>query len=592
MPASTIRESSPSVGADWVLAKGSRDFKGDGPIAASAAGYDVVLLRRRGGLRAYEGRCPHQGALLGEGEIDGAALVCRNHRWRFDVDSGARIGGGACLRACPVKEEGGEVLVDVSALRSSLEQAAPPAKVRRISDLPGPRGLPLLGNSLSLDPNRLHLVLERWASEYGPAYLVRLGRLPIVVVSDPEVTQPLFRERPDTYRRVSVVEAVFEEMRIHGLFSAEGPAWRPQRRLAMEALSQRNLRAFYPMLARTAERLHARWSRAALQGRVLDLNDELKRFTVDVTTQLVLGHDINTIERADDDVIQRDLEQVFPALNRRINAVFPYWRYVKLPADYRLDRALASLKEWLDGRIREARERLDADPSRAEQPGNFIESMLVSRDESGQPFSNEALFANAMTMLLAGEDTTAYTLSWAVHHMCEEPGPRAALRAEADRVLGQDRVPATMEKVDELTYAAAAANEAMRLRNIAPLMFFEPLREVMVGDVAVSPGVGIVALMRVPTSDERRFTDAQAFRPERWITPPPAHDASVHRPFGSGPRMCPGRTLALVEMRIVLATLYKAFDVERVGRAADVEERTSFTMTPVGVRVRLRPRAA
>jgi cytochrome P450/nitrite reductase/ring-hydroxylating ferredoxin subunit len=594
MNARPLRISLEAAGVDWARAARSEDLKGDGPFALGARGHDVVVLRGKGGLRAYEGRCPHEGALLGEGELEGGALVCKNHRWRFDTETGARIGGPGCLRACGVKEEGGEVFVDVASLAKAGDAPATSAgEVRRAVDLPGPRALPLIGNSLSLDQDRLHLVLEGWAREYGPAYLIHIGRLPVVVLSDFDVVGSLFRERPDTYRKVSYVEEIFEEIHLNGLFSAEGAAWRPQRRLAVDALSQKNIRAFYPTLEQTAERLRARWERAVRAGSVLDVNDELKRFTVDVTTQLVFGHDVNTLEGADDDIIQRDLEHVFPALNRRLNVLLPYWRYLKLPADRRLDRAMLSLRDWVDGRIAEARKKLELEPERAERPGNFLEAMLVSRGEDGRPFSNEALFGNALTMLLGGEDTTAYSLSWTIHQLCEEPRVRAELRAEVDRVLGDDRVPRTMDQVESLKYSTAIANESMRLRNVAPFLVFEPLRDVVVGDVAIPKGMGIFLLTRLPSRDDRHFTNAEAFRPERWLADAgklPAHDASVHVPFGSGPRICPGRSLALVEMRVVLATLYRSFEVERVGEASDVEERMSFTMIPSGLRVRLRNR--
>jgi nitrite reductase/ring-hydroxylating ferredoxin subunit len=81
----------------------------------SAGGIDLVVVRTSTGLRAFEGRCPHQGALLGEGELDGGPLVCGNHGWRFDVESGRRDGGPERLAACPVIERDGAVLVDVSA---------------------------------------------------------------------------------------------------------------------------------------------------------------------------------------------------------------------------------------------------------------------------------------------------------------------------------------------------------------------------------------------------------------------------------------------------------------------------------------------
>src|SRR5688572_25635094 len=143
----------------------SEELQGSGPFALSVSGVDVVVVRTPAGLRAFQGRCPHQGALLGEGEIDGEALVCRNHRWRYSLENGRRQGGPECLAAYPVVEREGQVFVEVPA-----GPAAHAAARRRIEDLPGPRGLPLLGNLLQLDLDRLHEVLETWGREYGPVY--------------------------------------------------------------------------------------------------------------------------------------------------------------------------------------------------------------------------------------------------------------------------------------------------------------------------------------------------------------------------------------------------------------------------------------
>jgi cytochrome P450/nitrite reductase/ring-hydroxylating ferredoxin subunit len=571
----------------WERAARVEDLREDGPHALSAGGSDLVAVRTRGTLRVFEGRCPHQGALLGEGELEGDALVCRNHRWRFDRQTGQRSGGRQCLRECPSRVHGGELFVDIGALTRKAEARAK----RRLEDLPGPQGIPLLGNALQLDTERLHTILEGWAAEYGQMFRIRAGQLPLLVISDPDLTAPLFRERPDTYRRISNVEPVFAEMALSGVFSAEGEAWRAQRKLAMEALAQRHLRGFYPTLAMVAERLRKRWERAAEEGREVDPADELKRFTVDVTTLLVFGHDVNTLEQDDEDVIQQHLELVFPALGHRLNSVFPYWRYFRLPEDRRLDRALASLQEWLAKLVADTRTRLEVDPARAAAPANFLESMIASRDSEGRPFSDDVIFGNALTMLLAGEDTTAYTLAWAVHHLCDDAGATSALRREIDALLGDRRVPRDLEQVSRLDYANAVANEAMRLRPIAPHQFFEPTRDVVIGDVAVPKGTGVIVLTRLPTLDAARFVEPHAFKPERWIDPGAGpHDASSLVPFGSGPRICPGRSLALVEMRVVLAMLYRNFTVERVGRTRDVTERMAFTMTPVGLRVRLKRR--
>jgi cytochrome P450/nitrite reductase/ring-hydroxylating ferredoxin subunit len=577
----------------WVKVADAREVQGEGPHAVGAQGVDLVLLRAPSGLRVYEGRCPHQGALLGEGEIEDGSLVCRNHRWRFDLDTGRRRGGAECLRACPVREEGGAILVDTSVLAREGSRAL--ASVRSLDDLQGPRGWPLVGNAFQLDPDQAHVTLEDWAAKYGPMYVVRLGPEKVLVLSDPRLVEPLYRARPDTYRRPSAVEDIFAELRVAGVFSAEGEAWRAQRRLAMEALSQRHLRGFFPSLEGVVRRFLRRWGDAADAGREIDVADDLKRFTVDVTTLLVFGHDLNTLEKGPEDLIQRHLEHVFPAFDRRLSALVPYWRYIRLPADRRVDHAIREIYAWLASVIEQARAGLASDPARVEKPANFIEAMLVARDAEGRPFSDDVIFGNALTMLLAGEDTTAYTLAWAIHHLCDSPAAVAALRAEADAVFGGASQAADLDQANLLAYALAVANEAMRLRPIAPTPFFEPNRDVVIGDVAVPKGTRIITLVRPATRDSARFEAPGDFLPERWLDGAwsgKAHDPSVHVPFGSGPRICPGRTLALLEMRLVLGSVYKTFDVERVGASSDVRERLSFTMTPTNLRVKVRRRGA
>lgn len=576
----------------WERVESHEKLQGDGPHPIAAAGVDLVLIRTPDGPRVYEGRCPHQGALLGEGEIEGGALVCRNHRWRFALDSGQRIGGRQCLRACPVREEAGELLVDVGAIERG---PAPPAAVkearRRISDLPGPRGLPILGNLLQLEPERIHLVLEGWARQYGSLYTIRFGRKRALVVSDVRLTEPMLRDRPQTFRRPSPMARIFGELGLRGVFSAEGEEWRWQRRLAMEALSQRHLRGFYPALKTVAERFLRRFERAADTGREIDLAAEFKLFTVDVTMLLVFGHDVNTLEQEGGDVIQNQLEHIFPLVNRRLIALLPYWRYFQLPSDRRFARALHKVRDWLEARISESRARLASDPQRAEHPVNFIEAMICARDETGEPFGSDVLLGNALTMLLAGEDTTAYTLAWAVHHLCDAPKAAAALQRECDDTLFAERVPADLEQAGSLRYASAVANEAMRLRPVAPMIFLESNHDTAVGDIDFPRGTLAVLLTRPSAVDGAHFAAPQSFRPERWIEGDKPHDPSAHIPFGSGPRICPGRSLALLEMRIVLATLYRSFTVERVGSSQDVSELSSFTMMPQGLRVRLRRRS-
>jgi cytochrome P450/nitrite reductase/ring-hydroxylating ferredoxin subunit len=562
-------------------------LEGEGPHVVNAEGVDLAVVRTRAGLRAFQGHCPHRGALLGEGELEGNVLVCRNHRWRFDTADGKRIGGPECLTIYPIVEEEGDVFAEI---RESAAVAAQERHLRRLEDLPGPKGLPIVGNLFQIDISRLHERLETWVAEYGPLFRYRMGPQTFVAVADPELIDQVLRQRPETYRRLSTVEPVFKEMGIDGVFSAEGAAWRPQRRLSMEALSHRHLKDFYPTLVRVAERLRARCHQAATSGERVDVVDLLKRFTVDVTTLLTLGHDVNTLEQGDD-VIQRKLEQIFPAFNRRLFALFPTWRLLRMPVDRRLDDALGELRDWMNELVTATRELFAEEPERALRPANFLQAMITARDDDGQPFSDELIFANLLTMLVAGEDTTAYTLAWAIHHLCDEPGVVADLVQELDGFLGDDPIPATFELANRLSFTGATANETMRLRPVAPLMINESNVDTVLGDLELPKGTGISVLIRPGALDETNFADPSRFNPRRWLPGAEgAHDPSVHMPFGSGPRLCPGRALALLEMKLVLATLYKSFSIDRIGRSEQVSERFTFTMNPVGLEVTMRPR--
>ena len=563
------------------------ELNGDGPFALSANEADIVLVKSRGNWRAFEGRCPHQGALLGEGELDGGALVCRNHRWRFSVGSGQREGGPECLASCPVAERDGGVFVDVTGLK---KRSAPNAATRSLDDLPGPNGWPLVGNMHQLDATKVHLVLEEWASRYGSIYQFRMGSKRVVATTDPALIEQTLRARPEVFRRSSRMDVVLSEIGIRGVFNAEGEAWRPQRKLSVAALAQRNLRQLYPSIRMVSERMKMRWERHATDGEVLDVVDELKRFTVDVTMLIAFGHDANTIERADD-VIQRELEVILPAISRRIFAIFPIWRYVPMPSDRRLNRAFATVRDWLDGLLSDVRVRLKAEPDRANKPSNFIEAMLTSVDEDGKPFSDDVIMSNLITMLLAGEDTTAFTLAWAVHQLCDYPQWASELRREADAVVGSENVAVDVDAANRLNRANAVANETMRLRPVAPLLVLDAKVDTTLGDLLLPKGTGVAVLPRPPALDQTNFVDPFAFRPERWLGDASGpHNVSTHLPFGSGPRMCPGRSLALLEMKTFLSMLYKNFDVERVGASKDVSELFGFTMSPAGLRVRLHSR--
>ncbi len=469
--------------------------------------------------------------------------------------------------------------------------------LREIRDLPAPRGVPVLGNLLQIRPESMHQTLEAWSREFGTMFRFRIGRRTLLAVADHELMSAVLRDRPDGFNRPQTGAMLVREMGLDvGVFSANGEAWKHQRRMVMAGFDPRHLRAYFPSLAKVTRRLRGRWVEAARSGTPIDLQADLMRFTVDAIAGLAFGADVNTLE-SDDDVIQRHIDRIFPMLWKRLLAPFPKWRYFKSAEDRELDRSVIAVKAAIEGFIAQARARLQADPARREHPGDLLEAMIAAADLGDSGVDDRDVAGNVLTMLLAGEDTTANTLSWMTHLLAHNPEAMRLARDEVQRVLGDAVVP-TLEQLAELDYLEACAHETMRLRPVAPMLAAVSKREVIVGDVRVPPGIQIFGVMRHDTTDARFFPNPSAFEPARWMadgSPGQMASASkrVSMPFGAGPRMCPGRNLALMEIKMAMAMLLGSFEIDSVEPAGggQVREWLAFTMAPLGLRMRLRERA-
>jgi cytochrome P450 len=473
------------------------------------------------------------------------------------------------------------------------------ASLRRIDDLPVPPGaLPWLGHLLQLDRAQLHLQLEQWAQQLGQVFRLRFGHRQFVVINDLDTVHRVLRERPETFSRMKSYQPVAAEMGFAGVFMSEGESWRRQRKVWMASLNAHQLRTFHGQLVELTHRLLRRWQAAADRGEVLDISAELMRYTVDVTMLFALGHPANTLEQADEDIIQRHLNQIFPALARRIAAPLRYWRWFKLPVDRRLDRAVAALRIEVAKLVDQARERLANDPSLRESPRCFLEALLLAHEQEPDSFSEQDVYSNAVTVLLGGEDTTATTLAWLIHHCCEQPAVYAALREEADALLGaadspDAQVPHANRLPPYLRRTDAALNETMRLRPIAPMWGISAVRETTLCGVHIPAGTDLFLLARSAAGCAPSSTPPPRFEPRDDM--PDGADAmpgrAVTLPFGYGPRMCPGRNLALAELRSVALMLARNFDIEAVPQQQPVTELFSFTLVPQHLRVRLRRRS-
>jgi cytochrome P450 len=471
------------------------------------------------------------------------------------------------------------------------------AAVRHYDDLPGPRGLPFFGNSLQLDLPRLHLQVERWSREFGPMFKLKVPGRKLLMVSDHELIAAVLRDRPDGLSRTSKLEEIWTELGLQpGVFGANGEVWKRQRRMVMAGFDPTHVKRYYPAMVAVPQNLSARWHRAVAAGQAIDLQSDLMRYTVDTIAGLAFGSEVDTLG-TDGDVIQHHLDQIFPAVFQRMLKPLPLWRWMPSAADRRLLQSVVEINRAVDGFVAEARLRLQADPTRRANPPNLLEAMIVAADEPGSGIDDQQVAGNVLTMLLAGEDTTANSLAWTLYLMWQNPATLARAVAEVQRVVG-DSSPG-MEQLAQLDFVEACAFEAMRLKPVAPLLPLQTRREMVIGDVLVPQGINVSSVMRLDSVSESHVPNAAAFQPERWLASgdtAAAAAASVKRvamPFGAGPRMCPGRYLALLEIKLAIATVLRDFEITDIGTAdgSPAQERLQFTMAPEGLRMRLRAKA-
>ena len=138
----------------------------------------------------------------------------------------------------------------------------------------------------------------------------------------------------------------------------------------------------------------------------------------------------------------------------------------------------------------------------------------------------------------------------------------------------------------EPPYITAVMYEAMRLKPVAPQLYLEPMRDTKIGDLNIKKGTPIFALLHASGFDSELFDSPLSFDPNRWLEKGKASFSDI-QPFGSGPRLCPGRSLAIMEIKLAFHTLLQSFRIEALQPPEDVVEQFAFTMSPVGFNVRL-----
>ncbi len=460
---------------------------------------------------------------------------------------------------------------------------------RLFKQIPGPKGSFLLGNLSDFKLEKIHSFLQGTAQNYGSLSRIRLANQHAIILSNPDTVQQCLKRRPDAFKRYSAIETVFSEMGIEGVFSAEGEKWKRHRELIMPAFKPAQIKAFYPILDKFSKRLNQALSletSSKTTKRSVDIQAIFKNYTTDITTKLAFGVDTDCLGNQESE-LRDSLNKVFPITNQRLKSPFPYWRFFKLRQDREFESAIKTVKLHLSTYISNAQIKLAQDP----EPSNILESMIIATNDEGDQFSEAELLGNAITILLAGEDTTANTLAWTIHFLASNPEIQTAIQKEIDDALNSETL--SFDQLDDFPLTFAAAQEAIRLMPVAPLMYMENIQDEIIEGHHIPAGTLIFMLLNHESTNPELFENPEQFNPQRWLdlsSEQKRTNSKVLMPFGAGARLCPGRLLSFIEMKSALITVLKQYTFSHHNGEDNTVDSFEFTLVPKGLRVNIERR--
>ncbi|WP_225625951.1 cytochrome P450 [Streptomyces werraensis] len=403
-----------------------------------------------------------------------------------------------------------------------------------VSQLPPPaRGrLPLIGHALQFVRGPLH-VLQNLRGQ-GDIVALHVGRLPIYVVNSPQLLHHVLVTDAGSYTKGLMYDRARPVVG-NGVATSEGAFHHRQRRLILPAFHRPRLRSYSEAMREQAEALVASWR----PGQRIAVDRAMHTMSVGTTVRTLFGTGIDSDTIAEiDHCVGVFLKQII------VRTVTPgFVESLPLPSTRKFEAARKRLKTIVDTILDE---RLRA----TEERDDLLSLLMAARDENGEPLSHQQLHDEVVTMVVAGADSTAYTLSWLLHELGRNPAIEARLHRELDTVLGGR--PVTFDDFPKLEYTQRLIQETLRLHSVSWIQMRRTIAPVKLGDTRLPVGAEVLFSPTTMHRDPDLYPDPLRFDPDRWLSPP---RREAFQPFSAGPRKCPGDHFALTQMAITLATI-------------------------------------
>ena len=433
-------------------------------------------------------------------------------------------------------------------MRSSTETSriSPSSATRTFPPGPKTSFLSTLTYRPGRDPLEFFSTITR---EYGDVAYLRLASEQLFVVSDPTVIKDVLVTHNQNFHKSRGLEKI-KILLGEGLLTSEDDFHLRQRRLMQPAFHRDRIAAYASTMVSYGDRVRSGWT----DGATDDLSREMSRLTL-----LVVG---KTLFDTDVESQARDVGEAMTGLMHSFwSLMLPfgeYLQYLPIPHMRRGRQARQRLDEIIYRMIRERRANLG-------DRGDLLSMLLMAQDDQdkGRGMTDKQVRDEAMTIFLAGHETTANALTWTWYLLSQTPDVERRVHEEIQRVLG-DRLP-TVADVERLPYIMRVVTESMRLYPPAWLVGRRAVNEYHIGDYHVPPRSIVIMSQWIVHRDARHYPNPEQFDPDRWT---PEFKATLPRfayfPFGGGPRQCIGESFAWMEVVLLVATIAQRWRFELV----------------------------
>jgi cytochrome P450 len=409
-------------------------------------------------------------------------------------------------------------------------------------------------------------LMDRCARRIGEAFTLTFAPsgMKLVMISDPEAIKTVFTAPPEVAPSGAANSPVAPVMGRSSVIVLTGPEHMRQRKLLLPPFHGERMREYEAVIVEATRRDMAGWP----MGRPMALLRQTRRITLEVILRAVFGVEA---ERMD------PLRVAIGRLLEPANLLVVLRVALSRPSMERPAGAFGDALDLLDALIYEEIERRRGAPDLHERR-DILSLLMQARDEDGQPMSDMELRDELVTLLLAGHETTATSVAWAIERLVRHPQKLRRLVAEID----------AMQEGGGDEYMTAVVNETLRVRPVVPIVVRILQRELQVGAHLLPAGTRVTPSLYLTNRNPRVYEAPREFRPERFLESSP--DTFSWIPFGGGIRRCIGASFAQLEMKLILRTILTELEprLARGGSRGGGERirRRAITLVPgAGARV-------